>query len=124
MNDEDWVQLLCSIISILVVAWVEEKKRFLAPRMRCRTSQLSSEAYVQELLNGHPRRFKEVLRMQKPTFLKLCDELRGAGLKRTLQISVEQQLAMFLQIVGHHHSNRNIQERFQHSGETVHRSIL
>jgi hypothetical protein len=33
----------------------------------CRTSELSGHAYVQELLNGHPGRFLEVLRMPKET---------------------------------------------------------
>ncbi|CAI0401887.1 unnamed protein product [Linum tenue] len=34
---------------------------------------------------------------------------------------IEEQLAIFLNIIGHNERNRVIQERFQHSGETISR---
>jgi len=92
-----------------------------ALKQRCRTSILTGRMYIQELLTGHSGRFKEVARMQLPTFSAICQDLRKAD---TLAISVEEQLAMFLSITGHRWSNRNVQERFQHSGETVHRYTL
>ena len=95
-----------------------------ALKQRCRTSILTGRMYIQELLTGHSRRFKEVARMQLPTFSAICQDLRKVGLADTLAISVEEQLAMFLSITGHRWSNRNVQERFQHSGETVHRYTL
>ena len=72
-------------------------------------------------MNGHPRRFKEITRMELPTFLAICQDLQEVELKETLNVSVEEQLTMFLSVVGHGWSNRDVQERFQHSGETVYR---
>ncbi|XLR27791.1 hypothetical protein S83_055691, partial [Arachis hypogaea] len=43
------------------------------------------------------------------------------GLKCTRQMGVQEMVAMFLNTVGHGVSNRMIQERFQHSGETISR---
>ena len=37
-----------------------------------RTSQLSSQSYINEVLNGNPRRSYEVLRMPKDVFDNLC----------------------------------------------------
>ena len=60
--------------------------------------------------------------MDKNVFLKLCHILSDEGLLRsTRHVKVEEQVAMFLLIVGHNERNRVIQERFQHSGETISR---
>jgi len=86
----------------------------------CRTSPLSGREYVAELLTSNERRIYEVFRMPKGTFLDLCDWMvMHAGLHETKKISIEEQLAMFLAIVGHHSTNREVQERFQVSGYTV-----
>ncbi|KAL0444260.1 UNVERIFIED_CONTAM: hypothetical protein Slati_2148700 [Sesamum latifolium] len=42
-------------------------------------------------------------------------------LRDTAGVMIEEQLAIFLNIVGHNERNRVIQERFQHSGETISR---
>jgi site-specific recombinase XerC len=59
--------------------------------------------------------------MEKHIFNKFCTELVEHGLKSSKRMSVEEMVAMFLVIVGHGVGNRMIQERFQHSGETVSR---
>jgi hypothetical protein len=89
----------------------------------CRTSSLSGAAYVTELLTcGNNRRIKEVLRMRLPTFLKLCNWFKEHGLLSDERyVSVEEQVAIFLHIVGENRSNRSCQERFQHSGWTINR---
>ena len=89
-------------------------------REPCRTCPLSGKEYIAELLTSNPRRIHEVLRMPKDTFLELGNWLgQNAGLANSRKMSVEQQLAMFLAIVGHRCSNREVQERFQVSGYTV-----
>lgn len=89
----------------------------------CRTSPLSGEEYVQELLRSqHPRRFLEVCRMEYHVFLTLCDLLeRHNLLKATPCTSVQQQVMVFLSVAGNRSTNRICQERFQHSGETISR---
>jgi hypothetical protein len=63
-------------------------------------------------------------RMEKEIFYKLVEVLRdGNLLANSREISVEEQLAMFLFCLSTNASNRTIQERFQHSGETVSRYL-
>jgi hypothetical protein len=87
----------------------------------CRTSELTCHSWVQEILQGNPTRCYEMFRMEKDIFNKLCTELVEHGLKSSKSMTVEEMVAMFLVIVGHGVGNRMIQERFQHSGETVSR---
>lgn len=86
----------------------------------CRTSPLSGKSYVAELLTSNERRIHEVLRMPKGTFLDLRDWLvTNSGLHDTRKMTSEQQLVMFLAIVGHGSTNREVQERYQVSGFSV-----
>ncbi|XP_024641527.2 uncharacterized protein [Medicago truncatula] len=87
----------------------------------CRTSELTGHAWVQEILQGNPTRCYEMFRMEKHIFHKLCHELVEHDLKSSKHMGVEEMVAMFLVVVGHGVGNRMIQERFQHSGETVSR---
>ncbi|VFQ73710.1 unnamed protein product [Cuscuta campestris] len=78
--------------------------------------------FMAELLNGPEDVCRDMLRMDKHVFQKLCDVLRQRGMLRdTSGVSIEEQLAIFISIVGHSERNRVIQERFQHSGETISR---
>lgn len=87
-----------------------------------RTSSVSGATYVKELLQGHPTRCREVCRMELPVFRKLCNIVRQEGLlQNTAGVNVDEQLMMFLFTIGQNVSNRQVQKRFQHSGETVSR---
>lgn len=78
--------------------------------------------FMTEVLNSCDDYGREMLRMDKHVFLKLSDSLRRRGMLRdTAGVMIEEQLAIFLNIVGHNERNRVIQERFQHSGETISR---
>jgi hypothetical protein len=62
--------------------------------------------------------------MPEKTFTALCHWHWTRSkylLADTRCVSVEGQIAMFLAVVTRNEGNRAIQERFQHSGETVHR---
>ena len=60
--------------------------------------------------------------MKLEVFQFLCIELKTKGLKDSRYgITIEEQVAMFLFTVARSASNRDVQERFQHSGETVSR---
>lgn len=79
-------------------------------------------SFMTEVLNGHDDGCREMFRMDKHVFHKLCDILRQRGMLRdTAGVMIEEQLAIFLNIIGHNERNRVIQERFQHSGETISR---
>lgn len=88
--------------------------RSLSPRQGC--------GIMIEVLNGQDDVFREMFRMDKHVFHKLCDILRQRGMLRdTAGVMIEEQLGIFLNIIGHNERNRVIQERFQHSGETISR---
>lgn len=60
--------------------------------------------------------------MPLSTFQRLCTHLEVSGaLQSTARVSVEEQVAIFMRIVGKKSSNRDTQDRFQHSGETISR---
>ncbi|VAI18008.1 hypothetical protein VPH35_083499 [Triticum aestivum] len=62
------------------------------------------------------------LRMSRAVFYKLCIRLRQKKLLiDTLHVSVEEQVAMFLYMIGQHHTNSSIGFWFWRSSETVSR---
>ncbi|XP_010524211.1 PREDICTED: putative nuclease HARBI1 isoform X2 [Tarenaya hassleriana] len=78
--------------------------------------------FVYQVLNGPNERCLENFRMDKPVFYKLCDILQTRGLLRhTNRIKIEEQLAIFLFIIGHNLRTRAVQELFRYSGETISR---
>ena len=88
----------------------------------CRTSLLSGEDWTQEVLGGNTHRIIECCRMNLQVFEELVSVLTTKNLLvPTRSCSVEQQVLIFLYITGQNASNRNAQERFQHSGETISR---
>nr|TKS13924.1 uncharacterized protein D5086_0000048590 [Populus alba] len=79
-------------------------------------------SFMSEVLDGPDDGCREMFRMDKHVFHNLCGILRQRGMLRdTAGVMIEEQLAIFLNIIGHNERNRVIQERFQHSGETISR---
>lgn len=88
----------------------------------CRTSSHTGFKFVREVLNGHDVRCHQQFRMEKHVFTELLMTLnQNYDLKSSSDMPLEEALAMFLITLGHGLTNRMIQERFQHSGETVSR---
>ncbi|XP_021614892.1 uncharacterized protein LOC110616725 [Manihot esculenta] len=78
--------------------------------------------FVDEVLSGQSDCCLENFRMDKQVFYKLCDILQAKGLLRhTNRIKIEEQLAIFLFIIGHNLRTRAVQELFRYSGETISR---
>ncbi|KAM6579085.1 hypothetical protein CsatB_030922 [Cannabis sativa] len=78
--------------------------------------------FMTEVLNGPEDLCREMFRMDKHVFQNLCNVLRQKSMLRdTAGVMIEEQLGIFLNIIGHNERNRVIQERFQHSGETISR---
>lgn len=87
-----------------------------------RSLSTTKSGFMTEVLEGPDDVCQEMFRMNKHVFHKLCGTLRERGLLRdTAGVLIEEQLAIFMNIVGHNERNRVIQERFQHSGETISR---
>ncbi|BFG37808.1 hypothetical protein CerSpe_240820 [Prunus speciosa] len=60
------------------------------------------------------------LRMDRQSFHKLCQILVTKGeLRSTRNMSIEEMVAIFLNILAHHHKNRVIKFNFTRSGRTI-----
>ncbi|SRR6266496_3810361 len=113
------VILITVIICILAVIVTYEEHKLKQP---LRTSILTGDAFVKELLY-HPNEtgFRETFRLKVSTFHRLCFDLANIGLSATCDISIAEEVAIFLFITAQNLSNRMAQSQFQHSGETIHR---
>lgn len=99
---------------------------FLSPTVRIphHTSVLTGEAWVLELLNGHPDRIHDSLGVKVEVFEAIVVVLVEHGFQRSRHgISVEQQLAIFLYICATGLGSRQVGERFQHSPTTITRCV-
>jgi hypothetical protein len=83
------------------------------------TSALSGEAWVNELLTGHPQRIRSVLGISRSTFILLVKSLQALGVNSSRHISIEEQLSIFLYTVVTGMSCTQVSERFQHSPSTI-----
>lgn len=83
------------------------------------TSILTGEGWVKELLAGHPKRIRCELGVHHHVFLELIRELRQLGHDRSKDVSLEEQLAIFLYISVTGITVRHAGERFQRSNETI-----
>jgi hypothetical protein len=88
------------------------------------TSILSGEGWVQELLNGHPKRIQCELGVTKEVFLELIHELQSMGHTQSRYVSLEEQLAIFLYTSVTGLSVRHVGERFQRSNATISKSVF
>ncbi|KAJ8752292.1 hypothetical protein K2173_003928 [Erythroxylum novogranatense] len=119
--NEDIEEDILQLVKIGVEMAVDHHIKYYMKKL-CRTSPHTGWMFVMELLNGHKDRCHQQLRMEKDVFIKLCKLLNESyGLKKGTEVTIEEAVAMFLITLGHGLCNRMVQERFQHSGETISR---
>jgi len=91
-------------------------------RERVYNSILTGDSFVDELLIGLERNFFDLLRVSKGCYVNLSNELRQKGLLfDSRNVTVEEQVPIFLFTIAHNERNQVMQIRFQHSGETISR---
>jgi hypothetical protein len=84
------------------------------------TSKLSGACRVNEILTGHQSLSKRNFRMEVNVFRALVDKLREKQLLADARdVSVEEQVAIFLYALAKNASNETLQDQFQHSGQTI-----
>lgn len=83
------------------------------------TSILSGEAWVQELLHGHPEHICTELGVHKEVFHALIEELQSMGHGNSKNVTLEEQLAIFLYTSVTGLSMRHVGERFQRANGTI-----
>ena len=88
----------------------------------CMVSYNTRMRWLNEVLRGHWKRCVNMFRMDTTTLLSLCNDLKmHHSLKPSRRMSVIKNMAMSLFTIVVRASNREVQEIFQHSGETVSR---
>ena len=111
-------------IAIIVSVIISATANILQPlyiREAYHTSALSGEAWVLELLCGHPNRIRTELGVSHEVFSALIQELRDSGYHSSRHVSLEEQLAIFLYMSVTGLTIRHVGERFQRSNETISR---
>ena len=112
-----WLVALSTIVIMLVDHHCKQER---VKRRRVHNSSLIGHEFTQYLINGHESLTYDLLRMRTDVFLELCDLLKREGLLRaTKNVTVEEQVAIFLNTIGHSERNRVMQIQFQHSGQTI-----
>ena len=88
------------------------------------TSVLTGQLYFAEVMETYNvHRFHEVARMDRATFIKLRVMLMDAGgLVNSLYICAGQKIMVLVQVL-RGYTNRQIKERWQHSGSTISKII-
>lgn len=110
------------VLKAIIKAGVDYLSSITTEKKPCRTSKLRGNQYTQEVLEGSDVRFQEVCRMDKRAFKGLIKALDGKlVIHRKRSVTVEEQVMIFLFIVGNSGSNRLAGERFQRSGHTISR---
>ena len=107
-------------IIVLVMDYLYWKIR-LASRIPQQVSTFIGCDHMMNLLEGNDRRFVKILRMPKSCFSRLCGLLRQNRVRNTRSLSVEEQVMMFLLVIGHGDSSRRSGYEWHHSTETVSR---
>ncbi|KAJ4815175.1 nuclease [Rhynchospora pubera] len=102
-------QWMCTVMQICMQELMEEDNN----------SSETAEEWIPGQLEGDPSRCFESYRMSTENFNILCDKLKAKGLACKGDVIVEDQVEMFLQILGHATNIQKISEDFQHSTETV-----
>ncbi|XP_020258218.1 uncharacterized protein LOC109834594 [Asparagus officinalis] len=131
MEDEEELKRMCANTAVCaVVTLVTCILRMRAKRKRistCTTQEkirkiYCREAHFRRVLEGYQDSCQSYIRMRPMAFFKLVEVMKSNGLlKDTRHVQVEEQLAMFLSILGHKTKNRIIRTEFIRSGETVSR---
>lgn len=86
------------------------------------TMDVERHANLDKIYNCNDVECLSMLRMRRTPFLTLCNQLRDRHLLRdSIHSSVEEQVAMFLHVVGHNQRFRVIHQNFRRSIETVSR---
>ena len=88
----------------------------------CRDSEQIGNMWLMDYLTGNETKCYEMFRMKSHVFLQLCNVLQHTyGLQHTRHIRPKDLVGICLMILGQGACHRLVQERFQHSGETIHR---
>jgi hypothetical protein len=114
-----WIIRYAALIVSIIVSATANILQSLYVREPYHTSALSGEAWLLELLCGHPNWIRTELGVSLEVFSNLVQELCDIGYKNSRNVSLEEQLAIFLYMCVTGLTIRHVGERFQRSNETI-----
>jgi hypothetical protein len=117
-------RLVATIITVQCLLFTTLSLSMRATPTPMHTSKLQGEAWIQELLSGHPDRIASQLGVSKHVFLKLVEALRVDGMvSDSKYITLEVKVASFLYTCVTGLPFRHTRERFQRSGDTLSKQV-
>ncbi|CAN6439861.1 unnamed protein product [Victoria cruziana] len=120
-EEEAIVALLAELTFVFVFFWYRQLQ---IPRILDHPYRDVGSLFIQNMIFGHPRICLDLLRMSKDTFLRLCDTLKSKKLLvDACDITIEEQVAMFLLTIGHNEHNHVVESVFQHFGQATRKYI-
>ena len=119
-EDVNVIELVVEILR----GWLQHRQQHNNQPLCCRDSMLQGQQYYKELMTcPNETRFFQVARMTRDSFNSLLHTVQiHGGLRDSAYISSGQKLLLLVSVLTGH-NNRDVQERFQHSGETVSRLV-
>ena len=88
------------------------------------TSALTGHAWVLELLTGHPDRIRCELGVRHHVFDQLITTLREQGCQDSREVTLEEQLSIFLYTCVTGLTVRHVGERFQRANNTIAKYVI
>ncbi|KAF3785633.1 hypothetical protein EJ110_NYTH27101, partial [Nymphaea thermarum] len=117
LSDDDLEQVIVKMMFVLVFIFFKFLHR---PKQIVHPYRNAGSQFVHNIIDGHPRNCLDLLRMDRNSFITLCNILKEKNLVEDgREISIEEQVAIFLLTVGHNERNRACQNTFQHLGQTI-----
>jgi hypothetical protein len=119
MEEDDGLQAI-----VVVAAVVGALQNVARNPVLQHTSVLTGQLYFAEVMETYNvHRFHEVARMDRSTFIKLrVMMMEAGGLEDSLYICAGQKIMVLVQVL-RGYTNRQIKERWQHSGSTISKII-
>jgi hypothetical protein len=117
-QDERTQTLIKLTILIVILAELYEWSRTI--KTPYNNAPFTGRDYVEFILTGNQARCKAMFRLTSEKFEELSQKLSNIDSNPISKlISMDEQLAVFMYIVGQGATNRQAQDRFQHSGENI-----
>jgi hypothetical protein len=111
-----------TVIATGVAIIEQERNRNYIPRELRINAIAQREFYMDNILNRGDKHCVEQIRMKPVVLYKLCDVLTSHDLLRSTQnVSIREQVIVFLQIIGQNQRFRFISGIYYRSIETIHR---
>ena len=112
-------QAVCLVVSWYYLFGMQDDKREIAIDLRLEGEKVRDNLMKHLVSSDFCR---HVIRMSAEAFLGLCDLLvKEGGLRPTIRVTVEEQVAKTLYLLGHNVKNRVLSFTFRRSGESTSR---